>query len=106
MTPELDPALVPEDLVPRLMSEFHYSERGARLVAEDMARCAPQIRSIFVRWWREGEIEDTTICGYTIERLRSEHGMNVVAALLTLDWLIKDPTEAQASLERGHDLPA
>ena len=39
-----------------------------------------------------------SIAGYTLQRLIDEHGMLPVAAFLTLDWLLRDPARATASL--------
>ena len=38
-----------------------------------------------------------------MQRLADEHGMNPIAAYLTIDWLIKDPEAALMPLTKGHD---
>jgi hypothetical protein len=41
---------------------------------------------------------------WSVEKLMSERGMNEIAALLTLDWLIKEPQKAADSLAKGREL--
>ncbi len=90
-------------LVPRLMDEFGYPAAGARLVAEDLARSAAEVQDAFCAWWNTGVIPELEVMGYTVHRLIQEHGMQPVAALLTLDWLTREPERALASLRKGHD---
>ena len=92
-----------EFLVPRLIAEFGYPAEGARIVAEKIAACGPQVRAAFAMWWQTGELTDLEIEGYTVERLMAEHNMKPIAAFLTLDWLGREPEKARASLRRGHD---
>ena len=90
-------------LLPRLNGEFGYPEGGARLVAEKLLACAPQIKRAFSLWWETGNLTDLQIEGYSVKRLIDEHSMNPIAAFLTLDWLSREPEKARASLARGHD---
>ena len=90
-------------LVPRLMKEFGYPENGARLVADDLVGCSDAIWDIFWDWWQGGELRPYSVEGYSASDLMSERGMNPIAALLSLDWLIREPEQAKESLRKGHD---
>ena len=92
-----------ETLIPRLVSQYGYPTEGARLVANRLISLQPSIYAAFVNWWEHGREPDVNVQGYTVFRLRNEHSMTVIAALLTLDWLIRTPDQALASLARGHD---
>ncbi|NJL54003.1 hypothetical protein HC928_01780 [bacterium] len=90
-------------LIPRLMSELDYSYQGAQLVAVKLRQSAPEIQAAFGAWWEHGDIPEFEVESYSVERLMRQHGMNPIAALLTLDWLLREPAKALASLQRGHD---
>ena len=99
-----DPAFKAKDLIPRLRKEFDYPPTGAQMVAADLRACGPAIRAAFWQWWNAGALDaDLEVEGYTLKRLAEEHGMTPIAAFLTLDWLVKEPEAALASLARGHD---
>jgi hypothetical protein len=91
------------DLVPRLIGEFGYSPYAADVTARELVAADPRIQEAFYRWWNTSEISDIEVEGHHLQRLADEHGMNPIAAFLTLDWLIKEPEAALASLARGHD---
>src|SRR3989442_846228 len=90
-------------LLDRLVSEFNYPPAGARLVATKLERISPPVRAAFLTWWNSGSAPPLEIHSYSVERLVDEHGMNPVAAYLTLDWLRRSPEEALKSLQKGHD---
>lgn len=99
-----DPGFEAEELIPRLGEEFGYPSVGAQMVAADLRACSPLIRAAFWQWWKRGVLDlGLQVEGYTLKRLAEEHGMNPIAAFLTLDWLVKEPEAALASLARGHD---
>jgi hypothetical protein len=95
--------LVVANLVQRLIGEFGYSPHAAQVVAEELADADERIQEAFLRWWTKGELSNLTVRQYNLRRLKDEHGMNPIAAFLTLDWLLKEPGKALASLARGHD---
>lgn len=93
----------PDSLLPRLLAEFGYPEEGARLVATDLCNSTPQVQSAFLRWWTTGEVPRLSVAGYSTQDLIEQHGMNPIAAFLTLDWLAREPEKARTALRRGHD---
>ncbi len=91
-------------LIPRLTSEYGYPQKGAQLVADKLVACSPSIVQAFERWWASGNLpDDFQVEGYSPQSLFNEHGMNPIAAFLTLDWLGREPEKALASLRKGHD---
>lgn len=93
-----------ESLIPRLCYEFNYPENGARILVSKLIKCNPIIQNAFSIWWEKGIIpSELEIEGYSMERLINEHGMNPIAAFLTLDWLLREPQKAKQSLQKGHD---
>ncbi len=90
-------------LVPRLVAEHGDPEAGAQLVAAKLAALPSPVHAAFENWWTIGEVPELVVEGYTVRRLAAEHGMNPIAAFLTLGWLTREPQAARASLAKGHD---
>jgi hypothetical protein len=91
------------NVIKKLISDFSYPETGAQLIAEKIEESSPGIQEAFQVYFTSGEFPIFSIEGYTLQNLMSDHGMNPIAALLTLDWLVREPEQALKSLERGHD---
>ena len=62
-----------------------------------------EIRLHLEKFLTSGVLEDLTVEAYSVTRLKKEHGMNELAAFLTLDWLKREPEDAKASLAKGSD---
>jgi len=90
-------------LVPRLRSEFGYPRAGAELVAGKLVKSSEAIWAAFWTYWQTGELPALEVEGYTIDGLVQQHSMKPIAALLTLDWLTREPERAKESLVKGHD---
>jgi hypothetical protein len=93
----------PAQLIFRLTSEFGYPLQGARLVADKLSTSAPEIRNAFLAWWTGGDLPSVEIGGFTLRWLMEERGMKPIAALLTLDWVMREPEVAAKSLRKGYD---
>lgn len=92
-----------EELTSRLAKEYGYPPDGARLIAKRLTVSAPSVQEAFRTWSISGAIPDLAVDGYTVPLLMEQHGMNPIAALLTLDWLLREPDRASDSLRKGHD---
>ncbi len=95
----------PDEIIPRLISEFGYTEKNAERIALNLQECTPVVQEAFEKWWR-GEGLDThlEVKGYTLKRLIEEQGLRPIAAFLDLDWLIREPEKALKALSRGYDI--
>lgn len=92
-----------EELISLLTTGYGYSPRGARLVAKRLAAGSPAIQAAFREWLEGGAVPNLAAEGYTMSVLMEQHAMTPIAALLTLDWLLREPAPARASLAKGHD---
>ena len=111
MTAPNTPAFTAEDIVPRMVSEFGYSDETARLVASDLLQSGPDIRSAFWRWYQSGDLGSSpAVEGFTAESLVREKGLTPFAAFATLQDLRTDrristrsttPSEAANSAKRS-----
>ena len=64
---------------------------------------SPIILRSLKKFLTDGVIDEIVLLGYSVEKLVNEHGMNELAAFLTLAWIIREPQEAIESLRKGHD---
>lgn len=85
-----------------ILMQRGYTQRNASLVAEEMVNIAPQLQQYLEAWLMDKSYNENYEVGeYSLKRLQEERRMNYPAALLTMDWLIKEPEAALSSLNRG-----
>lgn len=85
-----------------ILMQRGYTQRNASLVADEMVNIAPQLQQYLEAWLMDKSYNENYEVGkYSLKRLQEERRMNYPAALLTMDWLIKEPEAALRSLNRG-----
>lgn len=88
--------------IQEILMQRGYSERNAKLVANELIDIASQLIIHRDKWLDDKSYNADYVVGeFSISRLCDERRMNYPAALLTLDWLIKEPKAALKSLNRG-----
>ena len=86
----------------RTLKERGYSEQSIKLMMADIMRLSVPLDRMLQAWLsNEREQLDYSCNGYSIHGLQRERGMKYLAALLTIDWLIKEPEKAKRSLTKG-----
>lgn len=81
--------------------ERGYNAYSAQLVAEDLSKLSEPLSEHLINWLDdESYSKDFVANGYSMSWLQSERQMNYPAALLTMDWLIREPEKAIESLKR------
>jgi hypothetical protein len=94
-----------DEIVPRLVAEFGYTEKNAARVALNLQACTPVVQEAFEKWWRGGGLDPRLeVKGYTLKRLIEEYGFGPIAAFLDMDWLIREPEKAARALSEGYDV--
>lgn len=79
-----------------------YDEKFAQLIAVELMDLSQPLDAYLVKWMQdESDMQDYSLYDYSITQLMKERNMAYPAALLTMDWLIKEPNAAIASLKRG-----
>ena len=79
-----------------------YDEKSAQLVAVDLIDLSQPLDAYLAKWMQdESDMQDYSLHGYSIKQLMEERNMTYPAALLRLDWVMKEPDAAVASLKRG-----
>ena len=86
-----------------LVSDHKYPQKGAEFLYGEYLKTEDLIKQAFQNYKNNQAIPTLEIEGYSVALLQKEHHMNVIASLLTLDYLIKSPEKAKKSLKKGHD---
>lgn len=91
-----------KDYVYNVLKERGYDSHSAELVVEELTKLEKPLNDYLECWLLdESDKKDFVANGYSISQLQSERQMSYPAALLTIDWLIKEPENANASLSKG-----
>ncbi|MDE6783175.1 MAG: hypothetical protein K2J17_05580 [Paramuribaculum sp.] len=90
------------ETITRILIERGYPEKIACQTAERMERMAPELKEALAVWLENEECPIVGAEGYTTaDLMKRTPGMTYPAALLTLDWLKREPGKASQTIERG-----
>lgn len=78
-----------------------YTEKQALVVASELLQMDDSLQEGFRCWLASEEETDYTVEGFKLSELKYKFDMTYPAALLTIDWLIKEPERAIKSINRG-----
>jgi hypothetical protein len=70
-------------------------------LAQMLEKVNPVLYNAFRAYVKEGTEPDICIEGYTCRGLMKELGLSITGALLTMDWLIREPENAKKAIEEG-----
>lgn len=79
-----------------------YPEPAARQAAASLMKMNPSLQPPLHTWLEDGTAPCVESHGYSTDGLMNRFkGMTYPAALLTLDWLMREPDKAAHAIERG-----
>lgn len=85
-----------------LKARLDYTPEEAERVSQELANLDVSLRELLDAWMTNEDVTaDVEIGEYSIRTLRERFGMNFIAALLTLDWMVKEPDVAIPAIEEG-----
>ena len=84
-----------------ILIERGFPEKQAISVASDLQAIDPALQNGLQSWLADQTETDYLIEGFKLSDLKQKFDMTYPAALLTMDWLIKDPELAKKSIQRG-----
>lgn len=85
-----------------IMERLNCNEATAARLEEKLTGIADELKPILNAWLEEGtEDSDIDFHGYSVNSLMRNHGVRFTGALLTLDWLIREPEKAAEALRKG-----
>lgn len=92
----MDKKVIREILIREQYPEFMIETTIAKI-----ENFSPEVADAFKSWSSDNCNVDIEIEGFTFADLVSKWGMNPVGALITLDWLVREPGKAKMALSRG-----
>lgn len=87
--------------IKEVLLERGYTDKQVNAVIYDLMIIDESLKKGFSLWLESEKETDYTIQGIALSELRNKFGMTYPAALLTMDWLIKEPEKAIESINRG-----
>ena len=89
-----------EEIV-KILIERGYPEKQAVSAASNLLNVDNQLQNGLHLWLTIGKETDYQIEGFKLSKLKQKFDMTYPAALLTIDWLIKEPELAKKSIDHG-----
>ena len=87
--------------IKEVLLERGYTDKQVNAVIYDLMIIDESLKEGFSLWLESEKETDYTIQGIALSELKNKFGMTYPAALLTMDWLIKEPEKAIESINRG-----
>ena len=85
-----------------IMQRMNCEEAKAERLAVKLSTIEDALKPMLNEWLENGtETSDVEFGGYSINSLMEKHSMKFTGAILTLDWLIRDPKTATMAIKQG-----
>lgn len=92
-----------DNIAKKLKDSYGYGEDSAVRVATQILTAQPEIQAQIQRFFNGQKITlDKKVEEFDLNRLMDQ-GLNEIAALLTMNWLIVDPQKALPIVRKGYD---
>ena len=86
-------------IMERLQCKEDKKEARAAAIEKELRNISPELQPLLDKWLKDGHCEDDKLYhGYSLSMLMHEKGLHITGALLTLDWIIKEPDAALKAL--------
>ena len=92
-----------KELIKNNYSDVYNTEEKLENILKLVDNLDDDFKTYLIDLLNNQDTQNIEVEGFTVERLQNEHGMNLVASVLTLDYLERDPENALKSLSKGHD---
>lgn len=89
------------ETIQNILIKRGYPQKAALSVVQSLLMLDSTFQPAF-NSWLESEVEtDFQIEGFKLSELKRKFDMTYPAALLTMDWLLKEPEKARECINRG-----
>ena len=89
-----------EEIIRTLIAN-QYSEKQAEGLVTELLNLDIVLVPCLETWVKDGKELDFEAEGFTLLGLKTKYNMTYPAALLSIDWLIKDPILAKEAISKG-----
>ena len=85
-----------------IIERLSCDEKTAERLEAKLKSISEELKPILNAWLENGTQDNSQMFnGYSLNSLMAKDGMKFTGALLTLDWLIREPETAAAVIEKG-----
>ncbi|RCX07127.1 hypothetical protein DFR58_1591 [Anaerobacterium chartisolvens] len=84
-----------------LAEELGYTPYEAEVTADGLMRLDMRLKAAFDRWLCDRTETDVGVVGLNAFKLMEKRGLAYPAALISLDWAIREPEQALEFLKHG-----
>ena len=85
-----------------IMQRMNCDEKQAEKLEKKLSAVDPILKPILNNWLENGiEENDQVFNSFSINTLMKEHSLTFTGALLTLDWLLREPELATKAIKEG-----
>ncbi|MBR3454820.1 MAG: hypothetical protein IKH26_05825 [Bacteroidaceae bacterium] len=90
-----------ETQIEALLFSNGYTEKQAKTIANELLQIDTSLQPLLEKWMEKGTETDVEAEGFSLVELMKQFKMTYPAALLTIDWLIKEPEIAVKAVRKG-----
>lgn len=90
-----------KEIIVKKLLDSKYPEKQAESVAEELALLDNSLLDLLHKWVSDSIETDIIAENISLLDLKHKYQMTYPAALLTIDWLIKEPKVAIEAITRG-----
>lgn len=87
--------------IEKKLLERGYKPQQAKSVSVSLLKIDDSLKPLLNDWLTSAKETDYEVEGYKITLLMQKYKLFYPAALLTLDWLLRDPEKAKSAINRG-----
>ena len=89
-----------KDQIKEILIGRGYPEVAAEVVSGELLLVKDELKPLLDGWLGDEVKADYAAHGYTVLQLMTSRGITYPAALLTMDWLLKEPEIAEQAISR------
>lgn len=78
-----------------------YNDKQIKFVSEKLSSIDESLKECLNKWIDKNIITEVNVSGISLKQLMAKYNMEYPAALLTMDWLKREPDKALKSIKRG-----
>lgn len=90
-----------KESITKVLLAHQYPEKQAGTVAQELMLIDKRLVPALNSWISNGSEQDYMAEGFSLHGLKNKFGMIYPAALLTIDWLLKEPEMATEAINHG-----
>lgn len=85
-----------------IMQRTNCTDNQAEKLEKKLSNISPRLQPILQNWLDNGiESNEEEFYGYSIDSLMKHSGLSFTGALLTIDWLLREPELATQAIQKG-----